>query len=369
MKNRRPFIFIAIFVVIFNPNYLSSVKSQSTDSCSSNVNFNDFVPFDTASLLCNSVWPSQGYVLRYARAGTGLWSFLLSAPDPNSYVAIGFSNNGLMVGSSAMVGWIQSGSGLIKQYYLGGLNPSAVTPDQGDLTVVDNSSVAFGQSSRIFLAFQLSASQPSNHLIYAVGPSGFQPSSPGYLLMQHSTVVSTTLDYTTGESQAQSSSYRGIKRTHGAMSMVAWGILIPIGVMVARYFRGWDPIWFYAHATIQVIAFTFGLIGVILGLIVYDLLSSHVTTHKGIGMFVLGLGCLQMMAILARPEKGTKWRKYWNWCHYFTGRMLMIFAVANAFYGIHLGMEGPSWTDAYAATLAVLFIAAVLLEFKMRSQI
>ncbi|GMH20852.1 hypothetical protein Nepgr_022694 [Nepenthes gracilis] len=72
------------------------------------------------------------------------------------------------------------------------------------------------------------------------------------------------------------------------------------------------------------------------------------------------------MAILARPEKGTKWRKYWNWCHYFTGRMLMIFAVANAFYGIHLGMEGPSWTDAYAATLAVLFIAAVLLEFKMR---
>ncbi|GAB4841563.1 hypothetical protein Ancab_022277 [Ancistrocladus abbreviatus] len=157
-KKAAALILITIFF-IFSPYCSTNVNSQSTDSCNININFNDVVPFDTTTLNCKSVWQPQG-----------VWSFLLSDPDSNSCIAIGFSKNGLMVGSSAMVGWMQDGSGNIKQYYLGGENVNAAKPDQGDLMVVSNSSVAFRQSGRIYLAFQLSTYQPSTNLIYAVGP-------------------------------------------------------------------------------------------------------------------------------------------------------------------------------------------------------
>ncbi|GAB4841543.1 hypothetical protein Ancab_022257 [Ancistrocladus abbreviatus] len=366
-KKAAALILITIFF-IFSPYCSTNVNSQSTDSCNLNINFNDVVPFDTTTLNCKSVWQPQGYILRYAYTGSGVWSFLLSAPDSNSYIAIGFSKNGLMVGSSAMVGWMQDGSGIIKQYYLGGENANAVKPDQGDLKVVSNSSVAFRQSGRIYLAFQLSTYQPSTNLIYAVGPTGFQPTSPGYQLMMHRTMVSTTLNYATGQSQTQGSPYTGIKRAHGAINMLAWGILMPIGIIVARFLKQYDPIWFYAHAGIQTIAFILGLTGVILGFVIYGLLNSNATTHKNLGIFILALGCLQATAILIRPQKGSKVRKYWNWYHLFTGRILIIFAVANIFYGIHLGREGVGWNAAYGIILAILFILAIVLHFTMRRQ-
>jgi len=74
------------------------------------------------------------------------------------------------------------------------------------------------------------------------------------------------------------------------------------------------------------------------------------------------------MAILIRPRKGAKLRKYWNWYHHFSGRIMVIFAISNVIYGIHLGMEGLSWSVAYGVIVAVLFIASIYLEIKLGSQ-
>ena len=71
------------------------------------------------------------------------------------------------------------------------------------------------------------------------------------------------------------------------------------------------------------------------------------------------------MAFLARPEKSSKVRKYWNWYHYSAGRILIIFAVANVFYGIHLGGEGREWKGGYGGVLAILFVIALILEVRM----
>jgi uncharacterized membrane protein len=75
--------------------------------------------------------------------------------------------------------------------------------------------------------------------------------------------------------------------------------------------------------------------------------------------------CTQVMAFLARPEKSSKVRKYWNWYHYSVGRILIIFAVANVFYGIHLGKEGREWKGGYGGVLAILFVIALILEVRM----
>lgn len=130
---------------------------------------------------------------------------MLSAPERNGYVGIGFSRQGSMVGSSAIVGWVGSNGGVIKQYYLGGKDSSLVNPDEGELEVVSSTSGVFtvsssSSSSRIYITFQLNTSLPLSRLLYAIGPQGRLPSSPDFRLVQHDTMTSTTIDYLSGQS-------------------------------------------------------------------------------------------------------------------------------------------------------------------------
>lgn len=68
---------------------------------------------------------------------------------------------------------------------------------------------------------------------------------------------------------------------------------------------------------------------------------------------------------MGRPDKESKVRKYWNWYHYTVGRVLIVLAAANVFYGIHLGNAGSGWNAGYAVVLAILFILAFLLELRL----
>ncbi|XP_021274307.1 cytochrome b561 and DOMON domain-containing protein At3g07570 [Herrania umbratica] len=352
-----------IFIFALQALSVLPVNSQQTDSCSSRLNLD--VPFDTSSLNCLSVWSSHDFILRYVQTSSNLWSFVLSAPDTNSFVAMGFSSDGMMVGSSAMVGWISTdGTATIKQYFLGGTRSNLVLPDQGNLTVVNNSSSITSQSSRLYLAFQLNTSQPLSRVIYSVGQIGVYPTSPGYALAEHRDKVSTSLNYFTGTSTAKSPHTR-LRKSHGILNMLSWGLLMIIGAIVARYFKQWDPIWFYSHAVIQSCAFILGLSGVICGFVLEDRLKADVSTHKGLGIFILVLGCLQVMALFARPGKESKLRKFWNWYHYSAGRILIVFAIANVFYGIHLGEEGKGWNAGYGVVIAILLLVSFILEFKM----
>ncbi|KDP45178.1 hypothetical protein JCGZ_15043 [Jatropha curcas] len=354
-----------VFSIFFTAiSCLSILANSQTDSCNSNLNLNRQLPFDVTSLHCASVWNTQNFILRYVQTSPGLWSFVLSAPDTSSFVAMGFSVDGLMVGSSAVVGWISDtdGSANIKQYFLGGQNPTRVQPDSGNLNITY--SMLISQSSRLYLAFQLSTDQPSSRLIYSVGPVGILPSAPSYRLTEHRDKVPTVLNYNTGQTSKESP-HGKLRKSHGILNMVGWSIAMIIGGIVARYCKEWDPIWFYVHIGIQSLGFTLGIAGVICGFVLEDRLNAHVSTHKGLGIFVLVLGSLQLMAILARPDKSSKVRKYWNWYHHSVGRLLMVFAIANVFYGIHLGEAGTSWNAGYGIALAILFLISVILEFRV----
>ncbi|CAL9145718.1 unnamed protein product [Musa hybrid cultivar] len=175
------FFFFFLLLLLLLLCFTSFVNSQS-DSCSSKLGVGNLIPFNTSSLMCVSAWSSEGFILRYTKAGPSLWSFVLSAPDTGAYVAIGFSPDGKMVGSSAVVGWTPSdGAGTVKQYYLGGYSSSQCPPDQGSLPLVQRSSLLVSQNSRLYLAFQLNTAQPQQNLIYAVGPSNTLPPSGGSL--------------------------------------------------------------------------------------------------------------------------------------------------------------------------------------------
>lgn len=287
----------------------------------------------------------------------------MSAPDTNAYIAIGFSSDGSMVGSSAIVGWVGSDGG-IKQYYLGGTQSSLVEPNKGSLQVLGNTSAALSQSKRIYMAFQLNTTQPQSKLLYAVGPQGQFPSSPEFRLSQHEYKISTRIDYLTGQSGTVQTPYSRLRMSHGVLNMLGWGVLMPIGIIVARYFKQFDPTWFYVHVSIQSGGFILGSVGVVCGLVLNDRINANVAKHKALGIVILVLGCLQVTAFLARPDKVSKVRKYWNWYHHGVGRVLIALAVVNVFYGIHLGNAGNGWNAGFGVVLASLLIVAIVAEFR-----
>ncbi|KAH9315006.1 hypothetical protein KI387_023633 [Taxus chinensis] len=348
---------------------LITVNGQS-DTCAANSQvFSSLnvstIPFDASSLSCTLVWNTHNYVLRYAQNNTNIWSFLLSAPNRNSWIGMGFSNSGSMVGSSAIVGWVdQSGLGTIKQYYLGGQSPTLVVADQGNLNVVNNDTSLIVQGSTTYLAFQLQFSTPLTvaNILYAIGPQNTLPSNN--VLAEHDDKVATVFDFSTGAS-SQSSSTDKLRRSHGILNLLGWGTLLPLGVIVARYCRQWDPAWFYLHIGFQMSGFILGVVGAALGFKLYSRLNSNVEAHRAIGIVMLTLGGLQVVGLLVRPQKEAKMRRYWNWYHHWFGRFLLIFAVANIFYGIHLGSAGRKWNIGYGFDIGLLCLTVILLESKM----
>lgn len=343
-------------------------NNSQSDSCDTKLNLSAPLFFDITNLNCLLVWNAQGFILRYSQSSPNIWSFILSAPNPNSYIAMGFSPNGGMVGSSAIVGWISSSGagGGMKQYYLAGIAPNQVVPDSGNLQVLNNSTLITSQSSRLYMTFQLQTNRPLSRLIYAIGPNGIFPSAPSFALAQHQDKASITLNYATG-STASGNPNTSLKRRHGVLNILGWGILIIMGAIVARHFKEWDPFWFYFHASLQSLGFALGLIGIITGLVLKNRLHFDVNLHMALGIIILVLACLQIMAFLARPKKESKLRKYWNLYHHNTGRVLIILAVANIFYGIHLGKEGSGWRVGYGIVLAVLLLIAVIFETRLWS--
>ncbi|RRT42746.1 hypothetical protein B296_00056894 [Ensete ventricosum] len=158
------------------------------------------------------------------------------------------------------------------------------------------------------------------------------------------------------------------RRWHGLLTMLGWGVLMPAGVIMARYFKHLDPLWFYSHISIQGIGFVLGLVGIIAGFNLDDDLRSTSSSsavlknqRKAINILVL-----QVMAFLVRPDKSSKIRRYWNWYHHYVGRAAIASAVANIFLGLSVAHEDGSWTVGYVIFLLVWVIASLLLEVKGR---
>lgn len=85
-----------------------------------------------------------------------------------------------------------------------------------------------------------------------------------------------------------------MRKNHGIVGIIGWGLILPVGAIVARYFKHKEPLWFYLHSVIQFIGFAFGLVTVLLGLQLYSKMHVHIPAHRGIGIFVLVLSILQV---------------------------------------------------------------------------
>uniref|UniRef100_A0A0D9WE76 Cytochrome b561 and DOMON domain-containing protein n=1 Tax=Leersia perrieri TaxID=77586 RepID=A0A0D9WE76_9ORYZ len=332
------------------------------DACGAELNTFLPAPFNSSVLRCKSVW--NNFILRYSdlQDEDNITNIVLSAAYSSGWVGIGFSNDGKMVGSSAMVGWIDNhGRAYIKQYYLSSQTSSGVKVDE-KLPMTDVLSAAVLYGDNMYLAFQVKFPLHIAQRSVILASSKITPYE--FHLAEHDEKTTLFFDFSSGDSVSTYYPYQ-LKRNHGAFAIFGWGVLLPLGAIVARYLRHKDPLWYYLHVFLQFLGYIIGLAGVVSGIALYNRTHSNFTTHRSLGISVLALASVQVIAFFLHPDKDSEVRKCWNQYHHWVGRFCIFLAAINIVLGIELSDTNISWKVIYGAIVSVILISATFLEIMM----
>ncbi|XVF21302.1 hypothetical protein REPUB_Repub12eG0079200 [Reevesia pubescens] len=177
-----------------------------------------------------------------------------------------------------------------------------------------------------------------------------------------------TLNLKNGQSSTTSGGDTRLKKKniHGILNAVSWGILFPLGAMIARYIRTFesaDPAWFYLHVSCQTSAYAIGVAGWGTGLKLGSE-SSGITYsgHRNIGIALFVLATVQIFALFLRPKKDHKYRFYWNIYHHSFGYMIIILGIINVFRGFNILRPEHKYKSAYIIVIIALGGISLLLE-------
>ncbi|CAL9051356.1 unnamed protein product [Musa banksii] len=177
----------------------------------------------------------------------------------------------------------------------------------------------------------------------------------------------TSLDFLSGTAVSTGGNSRLHRRNiHGVLNAISWGVLMPIGIIIARYmkvFKSADPAWFYLHVACQVSGYIIGVSGWGLG-IKLGKDSAGITYHKhrDLAIALFCLATVQVFALFLRPNKDHKYRLYWKIYHLAVGYSIVILSVVNIFEGFDILDPAKKWKRAYVAIIVTLGAIALVLE-------
>ncbi|EXB63290.1 hypothetical protein L484_012480 [Morus notabilis] len=285
-------------------------------------------------------------------------------------------NRPQMVGTRAIIGIVQNNGTLSVNKYnvtthtkLGcELLPSKIEIDVRNLTgETSNSSGYITFSARLDLDPSVYNVEMLNH-VWQVGYDADQEAlepkmHPPNLQNFDST---ETINMTVGEGRSIGHHHRHLRMVHGIVNIVGWGTLLPIGVILARYFRSF-PVklerWFCLHVGCQIVGYVLGTTGWAIGLWL-GRTSKHYNfhTHRLLAIFIFTFTTLQMLALRLRPKQHDDYRKYWDMYHHFLGYALLAVIAVNVFHGIGIMKPNNTWKWAYIGILGVLGLITLVLE-------
>ncbi|MCD7455876.1 hypothetical protein HAX54_029978 [Datura stramonium] len=272
-----------------------------------------------------------------------------------------------MVGSQALVAYQKSDGKM--RVYTSPLTSYQTQLQEGDLSfnVSDLSASYSNNEITIFATLNLEAFNSTIvNQVWQEGPlSGDTPAmhDTSGVNVQSAGPLSL-LSGQSGTTTTGASSQLNKKNLHGLLNAVSWGIMMPIGILFARYLKVFsDPAWFYLHSIWQITAYVIGGVGWVTGLQLGS--ESHgiqFTAHRTIGIVLFSLATLQASAMLLRPKRDHKHRIYWNIYHRSVGYSIVVLGIINIFKGLNILKPEKKWETAYIATLVGLGIIAVFLE-------
>jgi Eukaryotic cytochrome b561 len=242
---------------------------------------------------------------------------------------------------------------------------SVTTPIVGVTRIVYTRTVAAGTYSG---ALAIPGPGETGYLMYAMG------NSPTLALHVDQGVCA--FDFWSGGSCSPISN-AGLILGHGVLMFLAWGLLAPLGVMIARYAKMIPPtsdktpskyfgaavFWFRSHWMLQAAAWFFSLIGFILALVLASPGPHFDSIHSRIGLFVILLGFIQPLNAYIRPKgpapgkARTGVRFAWELWHKGSGYMAIFFGPIAIFLGFQLAQASSGIVAAFSilVTIGILF--------------
>lgn len=218
----------------------------------------------------------------------------------------------------------------------------------------------------IYATVELPGNRTVQNTVWQSGPATSNGGVSQHPMAPANLASFQTLDFLSGSSTAGSNSKLHRRNIHGILNAVAWGVLIPLGAIIARYLRVFesaDPAWFYLHIACQCSGYILGVAGWGLGLKLGSE-SKGITyhPHRNIGIAIFSLATLQVFALLLRPDKKNKYRLYWNIYHHSVGYSVIILSAINIFKGFDILQPASGYKTAYIVILATLGGIALCLE-------
>ncbi|CAK7322522.1 unnamed protein product [Dovyalis caffra] len=276
--------------------------------------------------------------------------------------------SGGMIGSQAIVSFPRTDGSLA--VYTSPIISYRTRLEQGNLSfpVFDLSATNQNNEMIIYASLQFQGNITTVNHLWQVGPmSGNTPTIHSVAPSSPNVKSVGSLDFLSGRITSTRSSSSTLKIVHGILNTVSWGILMPIGAIIARYLKKFESanhLWFYLHVACQLLACILGVLpGFVTG-IVLGLRSQGIehTCHKIIGIVLFCLAIAQVVGGLLRPDKDSKYRPFFNWFHFLVGCSTLILSASNIFVGFGILQSANFWRTAYIAVLGVLGFIVLLLE-------
>jgi len=290
--------------------------------------------------------------------------------DASGWVAWGINpdRGGSMGGSSVFVASpSQDGSGAVSilMTHLESTSPSLTNNTLKFKVPVGPAAEYSNGAYTIFATVELPGNSTQQFTVWQAGATSNGAISP-HPTAPANLASTQRLDFLSGSSTAASNSRLHRRNIHGMLNAIAWGVLIPVGAIIARYLRVFesaDPAWFYLHIACQCSGYILGVAGWGLGLkLGSESAGLTYQPHRSIGIAIFCLATLQVFALLLRPDKKNRYRLYWNIYHHSVGYSVIVLGAVNIFKGLDILKPASGYKTAYIVVLATLGGVALCLE-------
>eukprot|EP01023_Acetabularia_acetabulum_P029276 TRINITY_DN2764_c0_g1_i12.p1 TRINITY_DN2764_c0_g1~~TRINITY_DN2764_c0_g1_i12.p1 ORF type:complete len:875 (-),score=184.75 TRINITY_DN2764_c0_g1_i12:896-3520(-) len=313
------------------------------------------------------------------------WS--VEATKPAGWISIGFGS--MMNGGYAYVAWLdeQSGQGLIRGYHMSGQTAGSTHYNE-DAQILNGVVEKDGVTGRLKMSFQRLFVTPSQHepnidgngevdMIWAYGQTWSSQTLSSANI--HSARGVEIVNLLSGESRDKPVAKMWL--VHGILMFVGWSFLVPLAVMVARYFKvQLGPTWMVVHKYINITGLLASLAAFAVAVYEMQVVGAvHFTTvHTKLGLAVTVVGVYQGVQGFIRPAKpgpdSTKRehikRGIWGIPHKFVGFSLLVLSQAAVITGLEaVELKGGSGDTmqlqiAVYAWIGFVFVVALMLQCK-----
>lgn len=307
-------------------------------------------PFTTSDLgeatdltIVNLEGQLEGSVLDYVvnlsderAAGQDTITMTYEVPE-ETWVAIGFSTNGAMVGSEAVIGLPAEGT--VQKYFLSSQSLNGVQPMPADQqTLIDASVSQEGGATR--LTFTKILDEPGEIPINVgmntfLGAYGFDNT-----LNIHQSRESFQVDLVSGGVDNVSTRKITLWKVHGWCAGIAWGLLSPLAigaVLLKKWFKNGK--WFRVHQTLNTLVVILTIIAFVVAIVAINKetpegfsanhFSPNPFPHRTVGLIIFVLALVQAANGILRPhapkdrENKTFVRSWWEIAHRILGYSLL----------------------------------------------